>query len=122
LWTRAQDSGSPSGVALKAQVSTDQTFATDLTTFDGVTTDPAHDYTIHVDATGLESGTRYFYRFLADDNTVSQVGTFVTAPDPTADAPVSLGFTGDADGLMRPYDATNSPNFAPPTAEGASPE
>src|SRR5262249_4129724 len=53
--------------------------------------------------------------------TVSQVGTFVTAPDATASVPVSLGFTGDADGLMRPYDATNSPNFAQPTAAGAGP-
>src|SRR5262245_16182323 len=57
LWTRAQDSGSAAGVGLIAQVSTDQTFASGLATFAG-TTDPAHDYTIHIDATGLASGTR----------------------------------------------------------------
>jgi len=121
LWTRAKDSASTAGVGLMAQVSTDPTFATGLATFAGVT-DPAHDYTIHVDATGLDSGTRYYYRFVASDNTVSQVGTFVTAPDPTAHVPVSFGFTGDADGLLRPYDATASANFAPPTAAGAGPQ
>src|SRR5262249_48291017 len=117
LWTRAQDVSTSQGVALMAQVSTDPTFATGLATFLG-TTAPAHDYTIHVDATGLQPGTRYYYRFVASGNTISQVGTFVTAPAPITGAPVSLGFTGDADGLMRPYDATNSPNFAAPTATG----
>src|SRR5215475_8675467 len=110
LWTRALDVTSSTGVGLMAQVSTDPTFATGLATFAGVT-DPAHDYTIHVAATGLQPGTRYYYRFVASDNTISQVGTFVTAPAPGAGAPVSLGFTGDADGLMRPYDATNSADF-----------
>src|SRR5262245_20055116 len=118
LWTRAQDiTRGATGVGLMAQVSTDPTFATGLATFAG-TTDPAHDYTIHVDATGLTPGTRYYYRFVADAGTLSQVGTFVTAPGGTANVPVSFGFTGDADGLMRPYDATNSSNFAPPTSSG----
>ena len=121
LWTRAQDSSSSAGVGLIAQVTTDTTFATGLATFAG-TTDPTHDFTIHVDAIGLQAGTRYFYRFVASDNTTSAVGTFVTAPDPTASMPVSFGFTGDADGLMRPYDATNSANFASPTASGVGPD
>src|SRR5262249_18484794 len=55
LWTRAQNSNTATGVGLMAQVSTDQTFATGLATFAGIT-DPAHDYTLHVDATGLQSG------------------------------------------------------------------
>jgi len=117
LWTRARDITRSTGVGLMAQVSTDATFATGLATFAGVT-DPAHDYTIHVDANDLDPGTRYYYRFVADDGTISSVGTFVTAPDATTQAPVTLGFTGDADGLMRPYDATNSPNFASPTSTG----
>jgi phosphodiesterase/alkaline phosphatase D-like protein len=121
LWTRAQDSATSAGVGLMAQVSAGPTFATGLATFAG-TTDPAHDFTVHVDAAGLRPGTRYYYRFVASDNTVSQAGTFVTAPAATAHVPVSLGFTGDADGLMRPYDATNSANFAPPTAAGAGPQ
>src|SRR6516225_8202958 len=72
LWTRAQNSSTAAGVAVHAQVSTDATFATDVATFSGIT-DPAHDYTIHIDATGLFSGTRYFYRFVANDGTISQL-------------------------------------------------
>ncbi|HND52697.1 MAG TPA: alkaline phosphatase D family protein, partial [Pirellulaceae bacterium] len=117
LWTRAQDISSSAGVGVIAQVSADSTFATGLATFAG-TTDPAHDWTIHVGATGLQPGTRYFYRFVATGGTTSPVGTFVTAPSPAANVPVNFGFTGDADGLMRPYDATNSPNFAAPGAPG----
>jgi len=105
LWTRAQDPASMAGVALMAQVSRDPAFGAGVT-FAG-TSDPAHDYTIHIDATGLQSGTRYYYRFVASDGTVSPAGTFVTAPQPTSHAPVKLGFTGDADGLMRPYGATD---------------
>src|SRR5262249_7646866 len=121
LWTRAQDSSTAAGVGLLAQVSTDPTFATGLATFAGVT-DPAHDYTIHVDATGLQAGTRYYYRFVASDNTISPVGTFVTAPAATANVPVSLGFTADAAGLMRPSPATSSANFTAPTASGVGPQ
>src|SRR5262250_831671 len=51
LWTRAQDPASMAGVALMAQVSTDPAFGAGVT-FAG-TSDPAHDYTIHIDATGL---------------------------------------------------------------------
>jgi len=121
LWTRAQNPGTAAGVGLIAQVSTDLTFAHGLATFAGIT-DPAHDYTIHVDATGLQPGTRYFYRFVANDSTVSQVGTFVTAPDATARVAVNAGFTGDADGLMRPYDATAGAAFAPPGTPSFGPQ
>src|SRR5262249_41756099 len=44
LWTRAQDPSTAAGVALIAQVSTDQTFASGIA-FTG-TTDPAQDYTV----------------------------------------------------------------------------
>jgi phosphodiesterase/alkaline phosphatase D-like protein len=64
LWTRAQDSSTPGvGVALTALVSKDTTFATGA--FYTGTTDPTQDYTIHLDATGLQAGTRYYYRFTA---------------------------------------------------------
>jgi phosphodiesterase/alkaline phosphatase D-like protein len=119
LWTRAQNASSSDGVGVMAQVSTDPTFTTGLAGFGG-TTDPAHDFTIHINATGLDAGTRYYYRFVASDNTVSQAGTFVTAPSATANVAVKFGFTGDADGLMRPYDATNTPDFAGPTSSGGS--
>ena len=104
LWTRAQDSGTTQGVPLTALVSTDQNFGSGV--FYTGTTDPTRDYTLKVDATGLESGTRYYYRFVAGDGTRSSVGTFKTAPDPTAQVPLHFGFSGDADGRWRPYDVT----------------
>jgi phosphodiesterase/alkaline phosphatase D-like protein len=116
LWTRAQDSASTAGVSLKVLVSTDPGFGSGL--FYSAITDPAQDYTIHIDATGLQSGTTYYYEFVAPDGTISQEGTFKTAPAVTADAAIHFGFTGDADGLMRPYDATSNvtaagvPSFA----------
>src|SRR5262249_25691649 len=73
-------------------------------------TDPAHDYTVKVDATGLRSGTPYYYRFLTGDGQASPVGKVKTAPDPTAQVPLHFGFSGDADGKWRPYDVTA--NFA----------
>jgi phosphodiesterase/alkaline phosphatase D-like protein len=117
LWTRAQDTSTPGvGVALTALVSKDSTFATGA--FYTGTSDPTQDYTIHLDATNLQAGTHYYYRFTASDGTVSQVGTFVTAPDAGTAAPLHFGFTGDADGLMRPYPAADAvtapgtPSFA----------
>jgi phosphodiesterase/alkaline phosphatase D-like protein len=116
LWTRTQDSAAtpvaPTGyipgesVSLTALVSTDPALGSGV--FYTGTTDPTRDFTIHLDATGLQSGTTYYYQFVAKDGSLSQEGTFKTAPDPTAKVGVNSGFTGDADGLMRPFDATSS--------------
>jgi phosphodiesterase/alkaline phosphatase D-like protein len=65
-------------------------------------TDAGSDYTVRVDATGLAPGTRYFYRFTSG-GAASAVGTFRTPPARDADAPVTLGFTGDADWRWKPY-------------------
>src|SRR5262249_49945417 len=105
LWTRAQDSTTTLGVPVIALVSTDQGLSSGLY-YSGVT-DATQDYTIHLDATGLQSGTTYYYEFLAPDGTRSQEGTFKTAPAPDAHVAVHFGFTGDADGLMRPYPAAD---------------
>jgi phosphodiesterase/alkaline phosphatase D-like protein len=116
LWTRAQDSASTAGVPVKALVSTDPNIGSGV--YFAGTTDPAHDYTIHLDATGLQSNTRYYYQFIAGDGTLSLVGTFKTAPAATARVAVHFGFTGDADGQMRPYPSTDDatapgvPSFA----------
>ena len=116
LWTRAEQSGNPASLGLIAQVSTDPGF-TNIRSFIAYA-DSAHDFTAHSRAARLQSGTRYYYRFLAKDMTLSQTGTFVTAPDPGVHAALRFGFTGDADGLMRPYPATNSAHFIPPGAPG----
>src|SRR5215471_15190598 len=58
LWTRAQDPATTRGVHLTALVSTDPNLGSGA--FFTGTTDPAHDYTAKIDATGLASGARYY--------------------------------------------------------------
>ena len=84
LWTRTQDSaavrnpttGYVPGIAvsLDALVSTDPALSSGF--FYSGTTDPSHDYTIHLDATGLQSGTTYYYKFVTSDGILSPEGTF----------------------------------------------
>ncbi len=103
VWTRATDVTTPAVATLTLQVSTDQTFATGVSSTTGATV-AANDYTLKIDFTGLNSGTVYFYRFYEPNtNTYSNVGRFKTAPAATASAPVHFAFSGDMDGLIRPY-------------------
>src|SRR5262249_25393548 len=111
LWTRAVDPYNPQSVRLTAQVSTNSTFASGVINYPPGFTDATQDFTFKIDATGLQPGTRYYYRFMTTDDlglSVSQTGTFVTAPSATTSAPLHFGFTGDADGLMRPYPAADA--------------
>lgn len=102
LWTRATDATN-NPIALTVQVSTDPNFNS-LTASYSVNTDPANrDSTAKLVATGLSAGTNYYYRFVAPDNTISDVGRFKTTPAPTARVAVRFGFSGDADGNWRPY-------------------
>ena len=113
LWTRTVDTATKQGITenVSLQLSTDANFAT-VRSIDGVTRDANHDYTLKIDATGLQSGTKYYYRFQSAGGELSSVGTFKTAPDATAQTAVRFGFSGDADGLMRPYPSTqNFPNL-----------
>lgn len=109
LWTRALDLEQPQPLDLLAEVSTDPSFGV-IDGFYPGRTDPDRDDTVKVDATGLLSGTQYYYRFLTYQGEASPVGTFTTAPDPTVETPLHFGFSGDADGRWRPYDLTA--NFA----------
>jgi alkaline phosphatase D len=64
-------------------------------------TSSGNDFTVKIDATGLTPNTTYYYRFRHGDeagDSVSPVGTFKTAPDPSASANVKFTFTGDSDG------------------------
>ena len=101
LWTRAQDTNNPAATALTAQVALDNGFASLAGSFP-VSTVVTNDYTAKVAATGLTANTRYYYRF-TDGTNYSNVGTFKTVPSPTAPVAVHFGFSGDVDGLMRPY-------------------
>jgi phosphodiesterase/alkaline phosphatase D-like protein len=64
-------------------------------------TDASVGYTIKIDVTGLTPNTQYWFRFSKDAD-VSDVGTFKTAPAPGTSANVNLGYTGDADGTIKP--------------------
>jgi phosphodiesterase/alkaline phosphatase D-like protein len=107
LWTRTFDPVTKKGMAarIKVQVSTNINFTT-IPFAATVTTDPNRDYTVKVEATKLQSGTRYYYRFGIPKGGFSTVGTFKTAPNPTSLVPVRFGFSGDADGQWRPYSST----------------
>jgi phosphodiesterase/alkaline phosphatase D-like protein len=109
LWTRTVDASTKQGIRadLTVQVSTDSSFKTIAKTYTGVS-DPNRDYTVKVDATGLNSNTKYYYRFLTGGGDTSAVGTFKTAADITAKVGVKFAFSGDADGLMRPYVSTQN--------------
>ena len=100
LWTRAADGAAAPD--LVGRLSTDQGFATSAATFAGVP-DTSRDYTLKLDATGLQAGTQYFYRFEAASGEVSQTGSFRTAPPASQSAAFRLGFAGDVDGKWRPY-------------------
>jgi len=53
--------------------------------------------------TGLAPNTVYFYRFVGPASELSIPGRFKTAPDPSASVPLHFAFSGDNDGLIRPY-------------------
>lgn len=64
-------------------------------------TSSAGDFTVKIEATGLQPDTTYYYRFRHGNEaggSVSPVGTFKTAPDSGAPANVKFTFAGDSDG------------------------
>ncbi len=104
LWTRATDTTQPtSAVNLTLQVAADSGFSNIVSTIKG-TTNANKDYTWKSQVPGLQSGTRYYYRFASTNGTyISPVGTFKTAPPRNQQVAVHFGFSGDADGQWRPY-------------------
>nr|WP_241258682.1 alkaline phosphatase D family protein [Rhodococcus aetherivorans] len=90
LWTRitpAPDAVPGSGLGapttVRWEIATDGDLR-DVVASGSVTTSPASDHTVKVDATGLEPDTAYFYRFTAGD-AASPVGRTRTAPGPGAE-------------------------------------
>ncbi len=102
LWTRALDGTSPA--TLSVRIATDSANLDKSTASQtNLVTNASKDYTLKVQLTGLQSGTVYYYQFTGPANEKSLIGRFTTAPDPTAQAAVRFAFSGDMDGLMRPY-------------------
>ena len=84
LWTHAKYAGKTDNVALIYQVATDNAFTTSSVVASGYTIASAStNFTAKVDATGLEAGKTYFYRFKAG-STTSPVGKTRTLPASTA--------------------------------------
>ncbi len=77
LWTRVTPEVDGE-ITVGWEVATDTVFENVVTNGE-TTTNTDRDYTIKVDATGLEAGTRYFYRFMQSD-TISEVGAATTLP------------------------------------------
>jgi len=96
LWTRT-----PGLTTVVPELSLTPTFDNPQT-LPAVTTSEASDFTVKVLATGLEPGTKYFFRFKAGRD-VSSVGSFKTAYAPDQDTAVAMAFTGDADWKWKPY-------------------
>jgi len=105
VWTRAVDPAAPATTLLKLDIApNDPTLTVGVTNY-FVATDALLDYTAKIALTGLAADTRYYYRFsdLLNPAAASLVGTFKTAPAAGSAAPVHFAFSGDCDGLMRPY-------------------
>jgi phosphodiesterase/alkaline phosphatase D-like protein len=109
LWTRALDTNAPSATTLAIQLAANDPTLASGAVVGIVSTQPARDYTAKLVVTNLLAGTRYYYRFLnaANPGNASIIGTFKTAPGPDSNAPVRLAFSGDCDGLIRPYSLAN---------------
>ena len=79
LWTRVlPGSGQSERIETTWQVAVDAEF-TDIVASGVAATDATRDYTVKVDATGLQPDRRYFYRFLADGLS-SSIGRTRTLP------------------------------------------
>ncbi len=111
LWTRMVRSKTNTGIKSKAiaQVATDPEFK-HIQQSINTQSQPARDYIIKIDDTGLQSNTRYYYRFVAPRGEMSQVGTFKTAPHDTDKVPLHFAFSGDTDARWRPYPLTKDIN------------
>jgi phosphodiesterase/alkaline phosphatase D-like protein len=96
LWTRTPDAAD-----VVAELSTTQSFD-QTSAMPAARSSQASDFTVKLAARGLTPGTLYYYRFRSGGN-LSAVGSFRTAYAADQDAPVTIGFTGDAHWAWKPY-------------------
>jgi alkaline phosphatase D len=97
LWTRAVTE--VSDAKIKVEVWKDGECLTDKKAFKAdATPHAASDFTVKVDAIGLEPSTAYCYRFRGGAEAFSPVGRFETAPAPEQPASVHFTYNGDMDG------------------------
>jgi phosphodiesterase/alkaline phosphatase D-like protein len=99
LWTRAVPIGPATNI--KVEVWKDDVCLTGPKSYQksNIPMSAARDYTIKVDASGLEPNTEFCYRFRRGDEAASPVGRFKTAPDPSSPADIHFTYTADSDGV-----------------------
>ena len=78
IWTRLTYEDPPEQIDVEYEVGTDPAL-TDIVTTGTITTGPDRDWTVKADASGLEPGTTYYYRFFTDEAS-SITGRTRTAP------------------------------------------
>src|SRR5262245_40668289 len=104
VWTRAVDTAAPANTPLTLEITTDPAFLSGIMQISGAcTTDSTKDFICKLDVNNLVPATVYFYRFVGPSGELSNIGRAKTAPGASADAPVRFAFSGDYDGLIRPY-------------------
>ncbi len=106
LWTHAKAQDSNATIPLTWQVATDAAFNNIVSSGRAEATE-ANGFTTKVDATGLNPGTDYFYRFIGDQNTFSTVGTTRTLPAASAASVKFAVFSCSlySEGFFNAYDA-----------------
>jgi phosphodiesterase/alkaline phosphatase D-like protein len=107
LWTRADRPA-----RLTPEVDTRPDFAT-ARALAPVEAGPASDLTAKSLVTGLAPGTLYYYRLRGPAAEASPSGTCHTAYAPDQAAPLTIGFTGDADWRWKPYPLLRALNHEP---------
>lgn len=91
LWTRAEPERPLAQVPLRLQISLGPEFA-EVIGERTVTALRSNDYTVRILVHELPSDSIFYYRFLAEDGTVSRLGRSRTAPPPDANRPVRVAY------------------------------
>jgi alkaline phosphatase D len=106
LWTHAKATDSNATIPLTWQVATDAAFI-NIVASGRVDATESNGFTAKVDATGLNAGTDYFYRFIGDQNTFSPAGITRTLPAVSATSVKFAVFSCSlySEGFFNAYDA-----------------
>lgn len=97
-WTQ-----STADAEIRLEVAASADFAPPLTFAATAVTDAASDGAVKLEITGLTPETRYYYRFVASDNSTSRIGRFQTLAAQTDAAPLSFVFSGDTNYAYAPF-------------------
>jgi len=97
IWTRTDG---PADV--RVEFSTDADFHT-VRRSDAVATGPEDDYTAHVDLRDLPPGRRIYYRVATAAAPTGPGGSFVTAPPPSLETPLTLIWGADTQRELQPF-------------------